>query len=26
MGPHFFSTTEECVGVLDEIARIRDDD
>ncbi len=26
IGPHFFSTTEECVGVLDEIARIRDDD
>jgi kynureninase len=25
IGPHFFSTTEECIGVLDEIARIRDD-
>jgi kynureninase len=25
IGPHFFSTAEECVGVLDEIARIRDD-
>jgi kynureninase len=25
IGPHFFSTVEECVGVLDEIVRIRDD-
>ena len=25
IGPHFFSTTQECVGVLDEIGRIRDD-
>jgi kynureninase len=25
IGPHFFSTTEECVGVLDEMVRIRDD-
>jgi kynureninase len=24
IGPHFFSTAEECVGVLDEIVRIRD--
>jgi kynureninase len=24
IGPHFFSTAQECVGVLDEIARIRD--
>jgi kynureninase len=26
IGPHFFSKTEECVGVLDEMVRIRDDD
>jgi kynureninase len=25
IGPHFFSTADECVGVLDEIVRIRDD-
>jgi kynureninase len=26
IGPHFFSTAEECVGVLDEMVRIRDHD
>jgi kynureninase len=25
IGPHFFSTADECVGVLEEIATIRDD-
>lgn len=25
IGPHFFSTADECVGVLDEMVRIRDD-
>jgi kynureninase len=26
IGPHFFSTAEECVGVLEEMVAIRDDD
>jgi len=26
IGPHFFSTVDECVAVLDEMVRIRDDD
>jgi kynureninase len=26
IGPHFFSTAEECIGVLEEVVRIRDHD